>query len=85
MEKASFLFTDDQRSYAIDYSLEQLAHLLNPGSFFRVNRQFMVSHKACADLLAWSNSRIRLKIEGLDEEIIVARERAADFKAWLDS
>jgi len=84
MEKASFLFTDDQRSYVIDYSLEQLERLVNPDLFFRVNRKFMVSHKACTDVLAWSNSRLRLKIDGFDEEIIVARERVVDFKAWLD-
>jgi len=84
MEKASFLFTDDQRSYVIDYSLEQLERLVNPDFFFRVNRKFMVSHKACTDVLAWSNSRLRLKIDGFDEEIIVARERVVDFKAWLD-
>lgn len=84
MEKATFLFTDDQRSYVIDYSLEQLEQLVNPDFFFRINRKFMVSHKSCTDVLAWSNSRLRLKIEGFNEEIIVARERVLDFKAWLD-
>ncbi len=85
MEKASFLFTDEQRSYVIDYSLENLERLIDPSLFFRINRKFMVSHQACADILAWSNSRLRLKIDGLDEEIIVARERVAEFKNWLDS
>ncbi|MCP4551747.1 MAG: response regulator transcription factor [Bacteroidetes bacterium] len=85
MEKASFLFTDEQRSYVIDYSLENLERLIDPSKFFKINRKFMVSHQACADILSWSNSRLRLKIDGLDEEIIVARERVAEFKNWLDS
>ncbi len=84
MAKASFLFTEDQRSYVIDYSLEQIEQLVNPEIFFKISRKFIVSHRACADVLAWTNSRLRLKIQGLEEEIIVARERVADFKAWLD-
>ncbi|MFN8135853.1 MAG: hypothetical protein U0Z17_11745 [Bacteroidales bacterium] len=32
-----------------------------------------------------SNSRLKLKIDGFDDEdIVVARERVQDFKAWLD-
>ena len=84
LEKASFLYTKDFRSYVIDYSLEQLEGLVDNEAFFRINRRFLVSHKACKDILAWTNSRLRLKIEGLNEEIIVARERVADFKSWLD-
>ncbi len=85
LEKATYLFTDEQRSYVIDYSLEQLEQLINPEMFFRINRKFMVSHKVCTDILAWTNSRIRIRIEGLDDEIIVARERVSDFKTWLDN
>ncbi len=85
LEKATYLFTDEQRSYVIDYSLEQLEQLINPEKFFRINRKFMVSHKACNDLVAWTNSRILLKIKGFTDKIIVARERVSEFKAWLDS
>lgn len=84
MEKASFLYTDEQRSYVIDYSLENLERLIDPSKFFKINRRFVVSHQACADILAWTNSRLRIKIQGFEEEIIVARERVADFKNWLD-
>ncbi len=84
MEKATFLFTNEHRSYPIDYSLEQIEQLMNPEAFFKINRKFIVSHQACTDVLAWTNSRLRLKIEGLDEQIIVARDRVADFKNWLD-
>ena len=84
MEKATFLFTDEKRSYAVDYSLEQIEHLVNPNVFFKINRKFIVSHQACSDVLAWTNSRLRLKIEGFDEQIIVARDRVSDFKKWLD-
>ena len=35
--------------------------------------------------MAWTNSRLRLKIDGIDDaDIIVARERVQEFKNWLD-
>ena len=85
MEKATFLYTFDQRSYAIDYSLDQLQELLSPSDFFRISRKYIVSHMACKEILAWSNSRLRIDIPGLNEEVIVARERVGDFKNWLDN
>ncbi len=85
LEKATYLFTHDQRSYAIDFALDQLEDLVNPERYFRINRKFMVSLEACSNMTAWSNSRLKLKIDGLeDQEIIVARERVQEFKEWLD-
>jgi len=44
-----------------------------------------VSIEACTNILAWTNSRLRLKIDGInDDDIVVARERVQDFKEWLD-
>lgn len=85
LEKATFLYTFDQRSYVLDYSLDQLEELLDSTNFFRISRKFIVSHMACKETHAWSNSRFRLQIEGLNEDIIVARERVGEFKAWLDA
>ena len=85
LEKASYLFTHTKRSYAIDFALDQLETMLNPNHYFRINRRFLVSLDACSTITAWSNSRLKLKIDGLeDQEIIVARERVQEFKEWLD-
>ncbi|MDY0104158.1 MAG: LytTR family DNA-binding domain-containing protein [Lentimicrobium sp.] len=85
LEKATYLFTSEKRSYAIDFALDQLEGLVNPSNYFRINRKFMLSLEACSNITAWSNSRLKLKIEGLeDQEIIVARERVQEFKEWLD-
>lgn len=85
LEKATYLFTRDKRSYPIDFALDQLETMLNPERYFRINRRFMASLEACSNITAWSNSRLRLRIDGLeDQEIIVARERVQEFKKWLD-
>lgn len=83
-DKATFIFTENERSYAVDYSLDEIINLINPTNFFKVNRKFIVSIKACTNILAWSNSRLKLTISGLDEPIIVAREKVQEFKKWLD-
>lgn len=84
-EKATYLFTCDKFSYAIDFALDQLETMLNPNRYFRINRKFLVSLEACSNITAWSNSRLKLRIDGLeDQEIIVARERVQEFKEWLD-
>jgi DNA-binding LytR/AlgR family response regulator len=85
LEKATFLHTTSHRDYCVDYSVDQLESLLDPGVCFRINRKYIVSIQACNNILAWTNSRLRLKIEGIaDDDIIVARERVQDFKDWLD-
>lgn len=84
-EKASFIRSADGRTYGIDYALDQVEPLLDPEKFFRINRKYIVSIAACTHILAWTNSRLRLKIDGIDDpDIIVARERVQDFKSWLD-
>jgi len=84
-QKASFILTADKHTYCIDYTLDQLEPMLDPETCFRINRKYIVSINACTNILAWSNSRLRLKIDGTDDpDIIVARERVQEFKSWLD-
>lgn len=84
-EKASFIRTSDAHTYCIDYALDQLEPMLDPEKYFRINRKYIISIDACTNILAWTNSRLRLKIDGIDDtDIIVARERVQEFKNWLD-
>ena len=85
-EKTTYLFTREFRNYIIDYSIEDLEGMLDPGRYFRINRKYIVSIEACSQILAWSNSRLKIDIEGIDDQkIVVARERVKEFKRWLDS
>ena len=81
---SSFLFTAEGRNYPVDYSMEELENMLDGNRFFRVNRKFIVSIEACSRIIAWSNMRLKIELPGLEEEIIVARERVKSFKSWLD-
>jgi DNA-binding LytR/AlgR family response regulator len=85
-ERSTYLHTHTHRNYIVDYSLEELEHMLEGGKFFKISRKHIVSIEACAQIYAWSNNRLKINIEGLgDQHVVVARERVRDFKAWLDS
>ena len=85
-ERTTYLHTHTHRNYIIDYSLEELESMLDGNRFFKINRKYIVSIEACAQIIAWSNNRLKIDIEGMDDDkIVVARERVRDFKTWLDS
>ena len=85
LEKASFLKTNENNNYVLDYSLEQIESLVNPDEFFRVNRKYIINLKAIADIISYSNSRLKIELKvKTDEDIIVSREKVKSFKAWLE-
>ncbi|NLP57956.1 LytTR family DNA-binding domain-containing protein [Lutibacter sp. B1] len=82
--KATYIHTTDNRSYLIEATLEQLEEKLQPELFFRVSRKFFVNINAIKDIIAYSNSRLKLVLKTYTtSEIIVSRERVKDFKNWI--
>ncbi|MCF8370809.1 MAG: LytTR family DNA-binding domain-containing protein [Bacteroidales bacterium] len=80
-----YLVTDAKKQYIIDYRLEQLEEILDPSVFFRVNRTFIVQINSIADVLVYSNSRLKIKLLfDFDKEIIVSREKVSQLKIWFN-
>jgi len=85
LEKGTYLRTYEGRNYVIELSLEQVKESLNPNTFFKVNRKFIICIEAINEIIAYTNSRLKIKVNAFEEdEIIVAREKVKDFKFWLD-
>lgn len=83
--KSTYIHTKENRNYLLDNSLENWQEQLDPENFFRVNRTFIVHMNAIKDIVAYSNSRLKLILHSYkDSEIIVSRERVKDFKNWID-
>ncbi len=83
--KATHIHTIGNRSYLFENTLDQLEDKLQPETFFRVNRKFVVNINAIKDMIVYSNSRLKLQLQTYNEsEIIVSRERVKDFKNWLE-
>ena len=85
-EKTTFCTTTDNRNHILDYTLEQLAEMVDPERYFRVNRKYLVCSSAINDIIHYSNSRLRLVLKNSqDNDVIVSREKVQEFKSWLDS
>ncbi|GGK20325.1 DNA-binding response regulator [Yeosuana aromativorans] len=83
--KGTYLYTNEGRSYLLDTTLELLENDLEPQTFFRISRKFFVNINAIKDMVSYTNSRLQIKLNTYnDDEVIVARERVKDFKAWLE-
>ena len=83
--KGTYAATTGGRSYLLDTTLEQLEQELSPEVFFRVSRKFYVHIDNIADIISYSNSRLKIKMNRFNEQdIIVSRERVKDFKLWLE-
>ena len=85
-ERCTFLFTNTAKSYSIDYSLDQIEQVADPMLFFRVNRNFIINFSAIRDAITFSSNRLKVFLANWaeDKEILVSRERVADFKKWMD-
>ncbi len=70
----------------VDYTLDQLESMVDPRSFFRISRKFLVGLAAVQKIHLYFNSRLKLDLAPpADAEVLVSRERVADFKQWLDA
>lgn len=83
--KGTYIHTKDNRDYLIDSTLEVLEHELDPNDFFRVSRKFIIPMQGIKEISMYSNSRLKVILPTYKEdEVIVSREKVADFKAWID-
>jgi DNA-binding LytR/AlgR family response regulator len=84
----SYLKTNGLRNYSIDYTLDQLEDLVDPSSFFRINRKVILHYSNIDTIHTWSGSRLKVEpscaIDEFEDDIVVSRERVKEFKAWLD-
>jgi two-component system, LytTR family, response regulator LytT len=84
--KISWLVANDGKKYSVDFTLEELASSLNPKQFFRVNRQYILSHQAIISLTNSFNGKLKAYLKpNAPDDIIIGREKATLFKEWLDS
>lgn len=74
----------DGRTYRFDYTLDELAELLDPELFFRANRQFIISRTAIKDIDIWFNSRLSVNLKiAVPEKILISKVRISEFKKWF--
>jgi len=87
MEKNVFLRTHDNKDLTVDDTLDALENMLNPESFFRINRKYIVSMEAISEMFAYSRGRVKLQLKPPTEDqfdTVVSIDRAPRFKKWMN-
>jgi len=79
------LYTADKKRYIVDYSLDQLAEIINPNHFFRLNRGVFANKTAIGKIHRYFNSRLKIELTPeLDSEVLVSRIKVAAFLEWME-
>ena len=87
MQKSVFFKTFGGKTLNIDFSLDNLIEILDPESFFRINRKYIINIGAIEKMVAWGRGRMKLDLNPkTDDELdaVVSIDRSADFKKWLN-
>jgi two-component system, LytTR family, response regulator LytT len=79
------LVTKDNKKFLLDHTLDELAEMLNPKEFFRINRQFLIHIESIIQAHKYYKGKLKIKISPeTDDELIISQERASKFKEWMD-
>lgn len=83
--KGTYLRSKEGKNYLVDYTLEQVDAMLDPADFFRLNRKYIARFEAVEEMVNYSNSRLKVKLQNWeDQDIVLSREKTKEFKEWLD-
>jgi DNA-binding LytR/AlgR family response regulator len=81
----TFMVTSAGSQYSLDLSLDNLMEELDPKQFFRINRQYLVSVPALANIHIYPKSRIKVDLKPpTKESVFVSIDRVTEFKRWID-
>ena len=84
-QKVTTATTFEKKNFVIDFTLDKLENELDPDIFFRANRQFILNINSINKIENWFNGKLVVKIHPVSsDKIIVSRERAREFKEWID-
>jgi len=85
-DSVGFLVTKSNKRHIISETLDSLESQLDPNTFFRANRQFILSAGCVAKVEPYFNQKLTVKLEPpINHEITVSKTKATTFKAWLNS
>ncbi|PQJ78365.1 LytR/AlgR family response regulator transcription factor [Polaribacter porphyrae] len=90
----AYVYTENTITYVVCFdgkrsttnmSLDDMYSNLNSSIFFRANRQFIISITAIDKIIKYGNSQLKILLQSkTSEEIIISKNKAAEFKQWLN-
>lgn len=78
-------FTEDGLAYSLAMTMTDLEQELDPNKFFRINRQYIANIKGIRKISLFFSSKLIVRLKGCnDDNIVISKEKTAQFKKWLD-
>ncbi|WP_298765028.1 LytTR family transcriptional regulator DNA-binding domain-containing protein [uncultured Polaribacter sp.] len=94
IKEIAYIYTENTITYVVCFSgkrsttnasLDDMYTNLNNTLFFRANRQFIISITAIDKIIKYGNSQLKILLQSkTSEEIIISKNKAAEFKQWLN-
>ncbi len=76
-------FSNDQ--IMLPQNMDYYEKNLPKESFFRANRQFIVSRQACKSFNSALNGKVEVQVLPATAKVVVSQKRAAGFRSWIRS
>lgn len=85
-ERSTFLKTAVGKNFGLDYSLDQIQNMVDPETFYRINRNYIINVNSISDIVSFSSNRLKVKLKNFEhlDDLLVSRDRTTEFKKWLD-
>ena len=89
----AYIYTEDTITYVVtsegkrsttNASLDDLLANLDTSLFFRANRQFIISITSIHKIIKYGNSQLKILIKDADVEILISKNKASEFRQWLN-
>ena len=84
--ESSVIMCFDKQEYSVNYSLDQIQHLLPDKQFFRLNRQYLINFNAVKEVEHYFARKLLVNaVIAAKDRLIVSKEKVSEFLHWLDN
>ena len=81
----TFAVTRDHKSHVLDFPLNKLEDQLDPQTFFRANRQYILSADSIRSIQNHFNGKAVIRIEPSPQDpVYISRDKVPLLKLWLN-
>ena len=94
ISEIAYVYTENTITYVVNFdgkkstsnaSLDDMYTNFDPTLFFRANRQYIISISAIDKIIKYGKSQLKIVLNSnVNEEIIISKNKAAEFKQWLN-
>ena len=81
----TYVVCEDGKRSTTNISLDELFANLDDAYFFRANRQFIIAISAIDKIVRYGNNQLKILLHSeVEGDIIISKNKAAEFKKWLN-